>query len=328
MKQGTPLVCVALAVWLCVCTLPGCADAPAIPKETSKWESTETDYVTAEETEASTPDETECATEPAMDTEEDTSFETESDTWQAMPCESTSEVADTETGTSEETEGESIPVPSEPLFNLEGYTIDEVIHYFHEVVHSGEYSFGYGQMNVIHKWEKPIYYKIHGGYTDEDMRVLTRLFGDLNAVDGFPGIHPAENEEDVLVNIYFYDQNRMMEEFGYLINHESAEGLMTYWYSNDTNEILNAVVCYRMDITQAVRNSVLVEEIVNMLGMPNDTRTRPDSVLYQYNSLATELSRLDWLFINLLYSPWMKCGYNCDATATVVRALCVTQVVG
>ena len=98
---------------------------------------------------------------------------------------------------------------------------------------------------------------------------------------------------------------------------------MTYWYDNDTNEIVSGLVCYRSDLDQATRNSVLIEEIVNMLGMPNDTKTRQDSVLYQYGSTATEPSPLDWLFVNVLYSPWMKCGYDCEDTARVLRALVV-----
>ena len=331
--------CIATACLLCACLLVGCTSGVPENAESTNLLETDEPTVTAEsdETEAeiqtewetdSTETESEAdesLSETTVDTEVD-SLETDGE---ATTTEGFAESADTLTDQTEESEStaqETTSAPEAPELVLGEYTVDEVVSYFHEVVHSSEYSFGSGRADAVHKWEQPIYYQLLGDYTVEDMRTIGNMCSRLNEVDGFPGIYASPDEQTTNVQIYFYDQETMLREFGHYINYEAADGMMTYWYSNSTNAIQKATVCCRSDISQVLRDSVAVEELFNMLGMPNDTKTRTDSILYQYGSSVLEPSELDWLIVRLLYNEKMLCGYDCEQSNDVIRALCAQWI--
>ena len=333
--------CIATACLLYACLLVGCA--PDVPEDSETVDLLDTDEPTvtveSDETEAEIETEWETdSTETESEADEslsETTVDTEADSLEtdgeATTTEDRAESADTLTDQTEESESTaaettSAPEVPEPEPVLGGYTVDEVVNYFHEVVHSSEYSFGSGRADAVHKWEQPIYYQLIGDYTVEDMRTIGNMCSRLNEVEGFPGIYASPDEQTTNVQIYFYDQETMLREFGHYINYEAADGMMTYWYSNSTNAIQKATVCCRSDIPQVLRDSVVVEEIFNMLGMPNDTKTRTDSILYQYGSSVLEPSELDWLIVRLLYNEEMLCGYDCEQSNDVIRALCAQWI--
>ena len=92
----------------------------------------------------------------------------------------------------------------------------------------------------------------------------------LNNMEGFPGIDEAQDPEQVNLRIYFCDQQEMMSVMG--DDFWGMDGAVTFWYLRD--EIYDAVICYRNDISQVVRNSVILEEIYNGLGLVQDTSLR------------------------------------------------------
>ena len=77
---------------------------------------------------------------------------------------------------------------------------------------------------------------------------------------------------------------------------------------------------YRTDIDQSTRTSVLIEEIINMLGV-SDTVLRTDSIVYQYSNENTALSEMDWLILKLLYDPAIQCGMDVDGCRRVIQEL-------
>ena len=105
-----------------------------------------------------------------------------------------------------------------------------------------------------------------------------------------------------------------------MVNGEEATGATEFWYYTDTNEIHSARIGYRTDTDQSIRNSVLVEEIINTLGI-SDTVLREDSITYQYSDFNTSLSDVDWILLNLLYHPEIRCGMDADACAKVLPGL-------
>ena len=95
---------------------------------------------------------------------------------------------------------------------------------------------------------------------------------------------------------------------------------MEFWYYTDSNEIYSARIGYRTDIDQQTRNSVLPEEIVNMLGI-TDTELREDSLVYQYSNDNLSLSDMDWLILKLLYDPAISSGANAPVCRIVIENL-------
>ena len=105
----------------------------------------------------------------------------------------------------------------------------------------------------------------------------------------------------------------MGEEFN------DVDGAVTFWYHDD--QIDNAIICYRTDITQHVRNSVILEEIYNGLGPIQDTDLREDSIVYAGYSEPQWLSPIDELIIRLLYHPDIRPGMDAQACEQVIRSL-------
>lgn len=211
------------------------------------------------------------------------------------------------TGETEQTEETSLP-------------IDEVINYFCEVVLKTEYSDGVGDATLVQKWTDRICYRIYGEATEQDKLILTEFFQQLNEIEGFPGIVPAGENDLTDLALYFYDYESFNRSFGEFLNYEMADGAVQYWYYTDTNVIYDARIGYRTDVDQYTRNSVLLEEVFNGLGI-TDTVLREDSIAYQGFSQPQELSEIDWLMIKLLYHPKMKAGMNREECARLIREI-------
>lgn len=204
---------------------------------------------------------------------------------------------------------------------LSDYSAQQIVKYFDEVVLHAEYSDGTGNTSVVQKWKEPIRYYIYGDPTDEDLAVLEQLFAQLNQIEGFPGIHPVSNGEELHnLSISFLDRKDFNDAFSSAVNGEDAYGAAQFWYYTATNEIHTAKVGYRTDIDQATRSSILLEEIVNMLGV-SDTVLRQDSIVYQYSNSNLALSDVDWVILKVLYNSAVDCGMDADSCKAIIEQL-------
>ncbi len=211
---------------------------------------------------------------------------------------------------------------AEPLhseYYIEGIPVEDVILYFNEVCLDSEYTIS-GDPSLIQKWSNPIYFKLNGEYTLEDYDTICTFTEQLNSIAGFPGIYEVENEYDATLDIYFCTQQELIERMGSGGEYDNVDGAVTFWY-DDLNEIYDAIICYRTDLTQILRNSVILEEIYNALGPINDTLLRSDSIIYQEYSEVQCLSETDFLILKLLYNPQIECGMDAAQCESVIREL-------
>lgn len=221
----------------------------------------------------------------------------------------------------EATQPEEPTDPAEPAHSelyIEGVTQAQMLRYFEEVVLNIEYTTS--QNGILRKWTEPIAYRIAGEATGEDRKVLEGLFARLNQMPGFPGIYPVTEGQDANLNILFQNRENFNLVFSHVVNGENAEGAVEFWFYNATHNIHQGTVGYRTDIDQTTRNSVLVEEIINLLGI-SDTVLRSDSITYQYGSEVTEPSAVDWAILQMLYDEKMTCGMDKNACAVVLAEL-------
>ncbi len=203
---------------------------------------------------------------------------------------------------------------------LSEYSTEQITEFFEEIVLNMEYSDGSGNTSLVQKWKTPINYQIYGNPTDKDLSVLSELFEQLNEILGFPGIHEATDSNLANLTISFLDYKDFENTFSSFLNGEDAFGAAQFWYYTDTNEIHTATVGYRTDIDQTTRNSVLIEEIINLLGL-SDTVLREDSIVYQYSDSNTSLSDVDLVILKLMYNPAIQCGMNADTCNAVIKKL-------
>ena len=228
------------------------------------------------------------------------------------------------TQTTEETSDTKEELSTKPLSKQEhselyipDLSVEDVILYFNEVCLDAE-RVNFGDPSKLQRWENPIRYICDGDYTDEDKKTLDAFVDWLNTLEGFPGMQETKDSATANLRICFCEQ----EEYLTLIGEgfSGTDGGITFWY-NEANEIYDAVIGYRTDIEQEVRNSVILEEIYNGLGPINDTQLRQDSVIYAEFSTPQSLSCVDELIIKLLYHPQMQCGMDAAACEAVIRQL-------
>lgn len=238
--------------------------------------------------------------------------------------ESSSEDVSDETSADESSSDESTPDDEKPQpkpehseLYIPGISVEDVILWFNEVVLDAEVTTGDGDATVVQKWDSPIRYYVEGETTDKDDAVFENFISQLNEINGFPGFLKAENAIVADLNIYYcpFDEfeSHLNIDLGYV------DGAVRFWYRN--NVIYNATICYRNDINQLTRNSVILEEIYNGLGPAQDTKLRADSIIYSEFSEPQELTKVDWLILKLLYHPDIKCGMNVSQCEEVIRRL-------
>ena len=202
------------------------------------------------------------------------------------------------------------PTPEPLVYHLDGYSAEQIADYFCEVALSVEYNHGSGDSTALQKWNNPIFFGIYGDYTAEDVALINSFASQLNEIIGLPGMHPAPNAEMENFTIRFMNRQDMNASAGYVVNGEYADGITLWDYYTDSNEIYNTRIWICSEISQYTRNSVILEEIVNSLGLGNDTELREDSIIYQFYSEPQELSEVDWLLLKLLYSEEMYSGIH------------------
>ena len=207
-------------------------------------------------------------------------------------------------------------LPEHSDLYIPGISVEDVILWFNEVALDSEFSYG-GDATVIQKWMDPITYSIYGNATTEDLQILESFTDWLNTLEGFPGIYPAQEDEPVNLRIHFGDAQMILDELG--PDYQNVDGGIRYWYMD--NVIYDAIIGYRDDISQYTRNSVILEEIYNGLGLVQDTSLREDSLIWQGFSEPQSLTEVDELLLKLLYHPDILCGMNAGECEAVIRDL-------
>lgn len=228
----------------------------------------------------------------------------------------------------------TIEVPTSPIFNetdaeetttqsmhseyyIPGVDVDMLIRYFSEVVLDAEYSGG-GNSSLVQKWDCSVKYYIHGNPTETDLMYIEDTVDYVNSIYGFPGMEETRYEHEANLQIHFVGEDELLELMG--DNFQFCDGAVTYWY-DDYNVIYDEIICYRNDIEQYTRNSVIIEEIYNGLGPVQDTTLRPNSIIYSGFSTPQEMTQIDELILKILYHPDIRCGMDDEECARVIRKL-------
>lgn len=179
----------------------------------------------------------------------------------------------------------------------------EILDYFNEVAIGSEYG---ESAQIVCKWTKPISYRIVSGTpTEEDTELMQSLFDRLNTIEGFPGIRKAIGPEKADLELYFVPRKELENMFD--AADESCAGMAEYSWDSSTGEIFSA----RVGIDEALtddRRSTICEEILQSLGPACDSFSFINSVFYEGTSFVSGPSELDWVIMEILYSPEIPVG--------------------
>jgi hypothetical protein len=179
----------------------------------------------------------------------------------------------------------------------------QALYCFLDSAFSAEY--GDKSRNFMIRWKKDITVSVEGDYTAQDRDTVDTYIAGLNSmVANLPTISISSNPDKALINIIFSPLDQMSDYLSSYV--EGNWGYFSYWYDG-SGAITKAVILIATDVTdQSSRNHLILEEITGALGLVNDIYTYSDSILYAPWTETQELSDLDWLMLNDLYSKLVK----------------------
>lgn len=198
--------------------------------------------------------------------------------------------------------GEVTAVPADVGIYSDAYSPGEIMDYFFEVAFGSEYG---TSSDRLCRWVSEIHYEIIGDCTESDRELMDYLFETLNSIDGFPGIRAARFGERVNFKIYFVTRDELCEMFEYA--NEDCTGMSEYSWRTETCEIFEARAAIDCEETYE-RESTICEEILQSMGIGNDSMSYQNSVFFQGTCLYKRLSSLDIAVVELLYSPALSVG--------------------
>ncbi|MGJ0486048.1 MAG: DUF2927 domain-containing protein [Methylomicrobium sp.] len=204
-----------------------------------------------------------------------------------------------------------------------------VLKSFIEIAMFNEYSPGSAG---IRKWTTPIgYFFVHRTGDQVLHEKLARMhLEQLSEITGL-SIKPAPTQKSANLLIIFSTeaqlQNELLNDFG-ISNKQQRETLFRrsvcvghFALAGDAS-ISRAVVIIPVDRASAHAKLVdcIVEEITQVLGLPNDSEKVFPSI-FNDKSVDSLLSGLDYLLLKMLYDPRIKTGMNLQQAAPVLKTI-------
>jgi hypothetical protein len=203
-------------------------------------------------------------------------------------------------GTDTCTTGESLADCEPPDGEWEQYT-EEELSYFFEIALGSEY--GSGPL-VVTRWEQDVRIAVTGTPTSSDMAELDSVIAEVNsAVDIDVGLDATAPNMTV-----HYTATADFSSICSLYVPGNI-GFFCFWW-NTAFEIVRAEVMIGTDTTQQERLHLAWEEVIQPLGLANDSYRYPDSIFYQGYTLTHGLSDIDRRILTLLYDPRIEPGMS------------------
>lgn len=192
---------------------------------------------------------------------------------------------------------------------VDGFTNEEVVDYFLEVALNSEFG---SVRNHIIKYTEPVYYRVAGFPSSEDLDTLDRLGEALNSIEGFPGIYRVSYNRPAQATVYFMSEARFELTTGIDVPGGSwGYASISYYDSGLSKGCISGADIWISDEARPQnpdRNSVICEEFIQALGLLNDPSRGYYSIFDQNRNDCEWPSEIDWAVVKMLYSEELKPG--------------------
>lgn len=204
-------------------------------------------------------------------------------------------------------------------------TVDKLVATFDDVVFGAEYD-ATPRAQVIAKWHGPLRVSVKG---QPKKHQLTYLRKHLRTIIDLTGLEMAPVDEETArenVTIAFVPANQMSKVRIATVDPELIRTLAgprsCYFLSfrEQPDRISRSVVVVNKERTSRAINHCLLEEVLQSLGLPNDSNLIRPSVFSDLDSPA-KLSRSDEILVRALYDPRLEPGTPREQALEVVRAI-------
>jgi hypothetical protein len=167
----------------------------------------------------------------------------------------------------------------------------------------------YEDEEYIKKWNKIIKMDIIGNPTLTDTKHLFKIIQIINNVN--KNIHIIIDNKNPDITIYFIPQIF----FSKYSSNQNLSNNFGFTIIKTSNCIIKSGEIYISStfISQQQRLHIITEELIQSLGLLNDTNLDKESIFYSKRSLKTYLDTNDLLMLDVLYSDNIKpCMNNTD----------------
>ena len=175
------------------------------------------------------------------------------------------------------------------------------------------------ERGMLIRWGDPMTIYADGAPTRSDLSELDSFLTLLAfRVPELPPIRRVDNPAEANVVIHYLKLSEIRElETGYV---EGNWGFQTYTYHAD-GQIFKAQIWLARDKTGlAGRTHMMREGLVSILGLTNVHTSYTDSILHQGWSTRQNLSEVDWLMLNMVYSAHVSPGWSWPQTRDALSA--------
>lgn len=209
-------------------------------------------------------------------------------------------------------EGEALQALRDSDAYLKEPLLEETLAYFEKVTLNSEFN---GSI-PISKWTGPITISLEGQPDETDREVVGSIVDILSQIEGMPEISLVE--QGGAVRIFMVP----LAEFPDLFTqyHEGNWGYFeTFW---DNNHINRSRIAVATDVTgREDRTHLIWEELVQSVGLLNDSYDYPDSIFQQEYTYVQHPAPIDFALIRMLYNPGLSPGMGAAEALSRLREL-------
>lgn len=181
---------------------------------------------------------------------------------------------------------------------------------------TAEYPGENSEQGRLFRWESSIHIYIDGNPGYEDRATLTGFLMELALrVPDMPNITVTEDRSAANIIFYFGPLDQLPAR---IPDYVSGNWGFAHWRYDGRYRIYHADIGIATDVTdQSARNHLIQEELVAALGLTNDHMVYSDSIVYQPWTTVQHLSEVDWILLNMVYSPLVSPGMRQQELHTI-----------
>ena len=172
---------------------------------------------------------------------------------------------------------------------------------------------------MLIRWTEPAAVYADGAPSKSDLQQLDSFLMELAfRVPEMPCLRRVEDPAEADIVIHYLKLSEIKEQEERYV--EGNWGFQTYTYHSN-GQIFSAQIWIARDKTgQAGRNHLMKEGLVSVLGLTNMHEVYTDSIISRGWSTRQELSEVDWLMLNMLYSAHVFPGWTWEQTRDTLTA--------
>lgn len=177
----------------------------------------------------------------------------------------------------------------------------EAFNYFYEVCFFDEI-----ERKEVHlaKWENDIKYFVTGNPSKHDIEIVIKVIDKLNTLKLPIRFHLVENKDSSNVSLHFGDIESL-KSLGLI---SGAQG--TASRSSVNGVIYSGKILISNNVIDNIeRESVILEEMIQIVGSIADSFSHPRSIFYEGHKVSIELLPIDIEVIQLLYDSLIPVNY-------------------